>query len=286
MKKELITRLHKSFEDYVHNEDGIEYWFARDLQSLLGYVKWDKFTAVIEKAKTSCQTAGNAVEDHFLQSEKMVDLGSGAVRSIPDFKLTRYACYLIAQNGDSSKEEIAFAQAYFAIQTRKAEVIEERLRDLKRLEKREYLAEKEKILAGIVFERGVDSQGFARIKSRGDQALFGGHSTQQMKDKLQVPAKRPLADFLPTVTLTAKALADEMTELNVLGKDLKGESPISGEHVESNRAVRRAMVDRGIYPEKLPPAEDIKKVESRLNSERKKLPKQAKAIGHKKEKQP
>lgn len=286
MKKELITRLHKSFEDYVHNEDGVEYWFARDLQTLLGYVKWDKFTAVIEKARTSCQTAGNAVEDHFLQSEKMVDLGSGAVRSIPDFKLTRYACYLIAQNGDPSKEEISFAQAYFAIQTRKAEVIEERLRDLKRLEKREYLAEKEKKLAGIVFERGVDSQGFARIKSKGDQALFGGHSTQQMKDKLLVPAKRPLADFLPTVTLTAKALADEMTELNVIGKDLKGESPITGEHVESNKAVRRAMVDRGIYPEKLPAAEDIKKVESRMNSERKKLPKQAKAIGHKKGKQP
>lgn len=216
----------------------------------------------------------------------MVDLGSGAVRSIPDFKLTRYACYLIAQNGDSSKEEIAFAQAYFAIQTRKAEVIEERLRDLKHLEKRECLAEKEKKLAGIVFERGVDSQGFARIKSKGDQAPFGGHSTQRMKDKLLVPAKSPLADFLPTVTLTAKALADEMTELNVIGKDLKGENPITGEHVESNKAVRRAMVDRGIYPEKLPAAEDIKKVESRMNSERKRLPKQAKAIGHRKGKQP
>lgn len=281
MKKELISRLHKSFEDYVHNEDGVEYWQARDLQTLLGYVKWDKFTAVIEKAKTSCLTAGNAIDDHFLQSEKMVDLGSGAVREINDYRLTRYACYLIAQNGDPSKEEISFAQAYFAIQTRKAELIEERLKDLKRLEKREYLAEREKRLAGIVFERGVDSQGFARLKSKGDQALFGGNSTQVMKGKLNVPAKRPLADFLPTVTLTAKALADEMTELNVINKDLKGERPIAGEHVASNKAVRGAMIERGIYPERLPAAEDIKKVESRLKAEKKKLPKQIKKLSKK-----
>ena len=286
MKKELITRLHKSFEDYIHKEDGVEYWFARDIQELLAYSDWRNFVLVIERAKTACKGSKIRASDHFVDVNKMVDLGSGSQREIPDFKLTRYACYLIAQNGDPRKDEIAFAQTYFAIQTRKAEVIEERLRDIKRLEKREYLAEKERKLAGIVFERGVDSQGFARIKSKGDQAFFGGHSTQQMKEKLLVPAKRPLADFLPTVTLTAKALADEMTELNVLGKELKGESPITGEHVKSNKAVRRAMLDRGIYPEKLPAAEDIKKVESRLKSERKRLPKQAKAIGHKKGRQP
>jgi DNA-damage-inducible protein D len=279
MKKELITQLHKSFEDYVHNEDGIEFWLARDIQSLLGYVKWDKFTAVIEKAMTACLTANNAVDDHFLQSERMVDLGSGAVRSIIDYRLTRYACYLIAQNGDPSKEEIAFAQTYFAVQTRKAEIIEQRFEDLKRLEEREKLTATEKTFRGVVFERDVDSQGFARIKSKGDAALFGGITTQGMKQKLGVPDKRPLADFLPTVTITGKAFANALTEQNVVGKNLRGESTIGSEHEASNRAVRNAMLERGIRPEALPAAEDIKKVESRVRAENKKLPNQTKKLG-------
>jgi DNA-damage-inducible protein D len=279
MKKELITQLHKSFEDYVHNEDGIEFWLARDIQSLLGYVKWDKFTAVIEKAMTACLTANNAVDDHFLQSERMVDLGSGAVRSIIDYRLTRYACYLIAQNGDPSKEEIAFAQTYFAVQTRKAEIIEQRFEDLKRLEEREKLTATEKTFRGVVFERDVDSQGFARIKSKGDAALFGGITTQGMKQKLGVPDKRPLADFLPTVTITGKAFANALTEQNVVGKNLRGESTIESEHEASNRAVRNAMLERGIRPEALPAAEDIKKVESRVRAENKKLPNQTKKLG-------
>ena len=278
MKKELIARLHKSFEDYVYNEDGVEFWLARDLQSLLGYSKWDNFVTVIEKAKDASKNAGNSPDDHFADIGKMVNLGSGSQREVADLKLTRYACYLIAQNGDSRKEEIAFAQTYFAVQTRKAEIIESRLRELQRIEKRENLAHREKRLAGIIFERGVDSQGFARIKSKGDQVLFGGYSTQQMKEKLGIPAKRPLADFLPAVTLTAKALADEITEHNLLEKDLKGERPITVEHEASNKAVRRALIDRNVVPENLPPSEDIKKIQSRVRSEGKKLSREAKAL--------
>ncbi len=278
MKKELINQLHKSFEDYVHSEDGVEYWFARDIQSPLGYTRWENFLSAVERAKESCKNAENTVEDHFLDVTKMVDLGSGSQREIADFKLTRYACYLIAQNGDPRKSEIAFAQTYFAVQTRKAEIIEQRLAELRRIEEREKLTETEKRLAGIAFERDVDSHGFARIKSKGDAALFGGITTQGMKQKLGVPEKRPLADFLPTVTITGKAFANALTEQNVIGKNLRGETPIGHEHVASNHAVRSAMLERGIRPEALPPAEDIKKVESRVRAENKKLSKQTKRL--------
>lgn len=279
MKKELITQLHKSFEDYVHSEDGIEFWYARDIQTLLDYSQWRNFELVIQKAKTACINAGNAIEDHFADVSKMVDIGSGTQREINDLKLTRYACYLIAQNGDPRKAEIAFAQTYFAVQTRKAEIIEQRLSELRRIEERDKLTETEKRLAGIAFERDVDSQGFARIKSKGDAALFGGITTQGMKQKLGVPDKRPLADFLPTVTITGKAFANALTEQNVVGKNLRGESTIGSEHEASNRAVRNAMLERGIRPEALPAAEDIKKVESRVRAENKKLPKQTKKLG-------
>ena len=208
----------------------------------------------------------------------MVDIGSGTQREISDIKLTRYACYLVAQNGDPQKESIAFAQTYFAIQTRKQELIEKRLKEVRRIEQRQHLTQTEKRLAGIAFERGVDSKGFARIKSRGDHVLFGGKTTQQMKEKLNIPASRPLADFLPTVTITAKALANEITEHNVASKDLRGESPISREHEASNKAIRKALVDRKVIPENLPPAEDIKKVESRLKAEGGKLPEQTKKL--------
>lgn len=278
MEKELITRLHKNFEDFAHHEDGVEFWYARDLQTLLEYTEWRNFSQVIEKAKLACYNAHFELSDHFVDVNKMVDVGSGTQREITDLKLTRYACYLIAQNGDPRKEIIAFAQTYFAVQTRKQELIEERLKELRRIEQREHLAQTEKRLAGIAFERGVDSKGFARIKSKGDQVLFGGHSTQQMKEKLNVPASRPLADFLPTVTIAAKALANEVTEHNVINRDLRGESPIGREHEASNKAIRKALVERNVIPEKLPPAEDIKKVQSRVRAEGKKLPKQTKKL--------
>ncbi len=273
MKQEIVTRLHKDFESYSQHEDGVEFWYARDLQSLLGYTEWRNFYAVIEKAKTSCLTAKHEVADHFVDVNKVIEAGKGAEHQISDIKLTRYACYLIAQNGDPRKEEIAFAQTYFAVQTRKAEIIQQRLKELRRVEERKNLSKTEKRLAGIVFERGVDSTGFARMKSQGDQVLFGGASTREMKRKLGVPEARPLADFLPTVTVTAKAFANALTEGNVVSKDLKGEKPITTEHKKSNEAVRSAMIERGYRPENLAPAEDIKKIESRLKKQKKALPK-------------
>jgi len=283
MKKELINQLHKSFEDFVQNEDGIEYWFARDIQQLLQYADWRNFSLVIDKAKKACKNSNIVVEDHFVDVNKMIEIGKGAEREVADLKLTRYACYLVAQNGDPRKAEIAFAQTYFALQTRKAEIIEQRLSELRRIEEREKLTDSEKRLAGIAFERDVDNYSFARIKSRDDAALFGGITTQGMKNKLGVPDKRPLADFLPTVTITGKAFANALTEQNVIGKNLRGEAPIGKEHEASNRAVRSAMLERGIRPETLPPAEDIKKVESRLKAESKKLPKQTKKLSTKRE---
>jgi DNA-damage-inducible protein D len=282
MEKTLITRLHKNFEDFVHTEDGIEFWYARDLQNLLVYSQWRNFDQVIQKAKIACKNASQNASDHFADVSKMVDIGSGTQREIPDVKLTRYACYLIAQNGDPRKPEIAFAQTYFAIQTRKQELIEQRFAEYERISAREKLTQSEKLLAGIIFERGVDQEGFARIKSKGDQVLFGGHSTRDMKQKLNVPDKRALADFLPEVTISAKQLSNAITSHNVKEKNLSGESPISSEHQKSNKEVRGALIGAGIYPERLPPSEDIKKVESRLKSETRKFPKQVKKLKDKK----
>ena len=276
MEKGLITRLHKNFEDFVHNEDGVEFWFARDIQPLLAYTEWRNFEQVVQKAKLACINAGQALSDHFVDVNKVIEAGKGAKHAVVDIKLTRYASYLIAQNGDPRKEEIAFAQTYFAIQTRKQELIEKRLIEIERLSARERLTISEKEFAGIAFQRGVDHQGFARIKSRGDAVLFGGRSTGEMKSKLCVPEKRPLADFLPAVTITAKALANQITSHKLKESNISGESPIASEHEGSNRRVRRALTDSGIYPEKLPAAEDIKKIKSRLKAEDKKLPKQSK----------
>jgi DNA-damage-inducible protein D len=276
LKKELIVRLHSSFEQCMQTETegGTTFWLARDLQPLLGYERWENFAKVVEKARTACMSSGSDVADHFLDTTKMVDVGSGARREIDDVMLSRYACYLIAQNGDPNKEPVAFAQTYFAVQTRKMEVIEQRLEEMERLDARKKLTESERHLSGIVFERLRENQSFARIRSKGDQALFGGMTTQDMKDRLGVPKSRPLADFLPVITIKAKDFANEITNFNIKKDDLRSEPTITREHVKNNQDVRNVLTNSGIVPEKLPAAEDLKKVERRLQSEQKKLPKQ------------
>ncbi len=283
MKTELIAKLHKIFEEHVHNQDEIEFWYARELQNLLGYDKWENFEKVIAKARIACKSSNQEVFDHFLEVRKMIKLAKGAEREVVDVKLTRYACYLIAQNGDSRKEEIAFAMTYFAVQTRKQEILEKRLSELERVQAREKLSASEKEFSSIVFERGVDSRGFARIRSNGDIALFGGYSTQEMKSKLKIPIQRPLADFLPTVTIKAKDLANEITNFNIKKKsDIDGESDISHEHVKNNKNMRDMLKKSGIIPENLPPEEDLKKVQRRLNSDDKEIPKRTNKLKNKK----
>ena len=275
MKKEVITKLHTEFEQIVQIEDemGMEFWLARDLQVLLRYAKWDNFAKVIDKAKISCNTAGYKASDHFLDVGKMVSLGSGAQREIADVALTRYACYLIAQNGDPSKDQIAFAQTYFAVQTRKQELIEKRISEVERLDARKRLTTSEKELSGIIFERVGDQKSFGRIRSKGDAALFGGLNTRDMKKKLKMPDSRALADFLPMITIKAKDFANEITNFNIKRDDLTTEHEITREHVNNNRDVRELLGKRDIKPELLPLEEDAKKVERRLASEEKKLPK-------------
>ncbi len=279
MKQELIVQLHKNFEEFAHRNNEVEFWYARELQGLLGYEKWENFEKVVEKAELACSNAKQSVFDHFLDVRKMVDLGSGAQRDVSDIMLTRYACYLIAQNGDPRKDEIAFAMTYFAVQTRKQEVIEERLAQWERVRTRGKLTLSERTLSGILFERGIDGQGFARIRSKGDAALFGGYTTQEMKIKLGTPEKRPLADFLPAVTMKAKDLANEITSFNVK-KDstLQGEPIITNEHVKNNANIREMLGKSGIRPEELPPEDDVKRVERALKSEGKKLPKTVKKL--------
>lgn len=275
MDREIIVRLHTSFEAMVQRDPvtSTEFWLARDLQAALGYAQWRSFVQVIEKAITSCRKAGYEPADHFARARKMVDVGSDAKREIDDFALTRYACYLIAQNGDPAKDPIAFAQTYFAVQTRRQELIEERLAEAERVSARRKLTRSEKELSGVIFERLRSHESFARIRSKGDQALFGGMTTQEMKNKLNVPQGRPLADFLPTITIKAKDFANEITNFNIKSKHLNDEPNIAGEHVHNNQEVRKLLRERGIVPESLPRAEDVKKVERRLSSQHKKLPK-------------
>ena len=270
----LISFLNKKFEDAAFEYDGVECWSARELQILLGYSQWRNFELVIEKAKVACEKAGNQVVNHFADVSKMISLAKSAEREIDDVFLTRYACYLIAQNGDSRKEEIAFAQTYFAIQTRKQEILEERIALAERIEARAKLTASETELSKLIYERGVDDAGFARIRSKGDMALFGGKTTLEMKRKYGSPEYRPLADFMPTVVIAAKNLATEMTNHNVRANELFGEQPITSEHIQNNKAVRGMLENRGIKPELLPPAEDIKKLERRVKSADKKLAKE------------
>ncbi|MEK6968900.1 MAG: DNA damage-inducible protein D [Nanoarchaeota archaeon] len=267
MKQETIITLQKSFEEYAHQEEGVEFWHARDLQRLLDYGEWRNFVNVIEKAKISCKNAEQKIEDHFVEVNKTIGMPKGATKEIEDYQLTRYACYLIAQNGDPRKEQIAFAQSYFAVQTRKQELIEQRIALQERVEARNKLINSETELSKLIYERGVDEDGFARIRSKGDEALFGGLNTLQMKTKLEIPKHRPLADFLPTVTIAAKNFATEITNFNVKQKDLGGEIRITGEHVKNNQEIRGVLAKNKIFPEKLPPEEDLQKLQKKINSE-------------------
>jgi len=276
MKTIEIKKLFQAFEKIVCEYNGIECWSARELQNLLGYTQWRNFLSIIDKAKEACTNSGENLSYHFADVSKMVTIGSGAEKPIDDILLTRYACYLIAQNGDSRKEEISFAQNYFAIQTRRAELIEERILDYERVKARTKLAETEKIFSNVLYEHGVDDKGFAIIRSKGDQALFQ-LSTLQLKRKMGVPENRPVADFLPTVSIKAKDLAAAMTTENVQIKNLSGVYLIEKEHIDNNLGVRDLMIERGLFPENLPSAEDVKKVERRLNSEEKKILKNKKS---------
>ena len=268
-----LELMKQGFDDVTNYDEknNIEFWRARELMLLLGYDRWENFDKAVSRAMDSCETTGIEKLNHFREVTKMVQLGSGSKRNVKDYLLTRYACYLIAQNGDPKKKEISFAQSYFALQTRKQELIEERMAFIERTEARERLKESERRLSQNLYERGVDDAGFGRIRSKRDSALFGGNSTQAMKNKMKVKEHRPLADFLPTLTIAAKNLATEMTNFNVEEKSLQGENPITEEHVQNNLTIRNMLGERGIKPENLPASEDIKKLERRVKTEEKKI---------------
>jgi DNA-damage-inducible protein D len=279
MKTELIKQLIADFESTsFQTNEGVECWFARDLQKLLGYSKWGNFLQVIDKAKIACANSKQEIDNHFADVGKTINMPKNAQREIDDIILTRYACYLIAQNGDPRKEQIAFAMSYFALQSRKQELLEKRIAEWERIQAREKLTLSEKELSGILFEKGIDNMGFARIRSMGDKALFGGYSTYDMKRKLKVPETRPLADFLPTITIKAKDFATEITNFNIKKDDIESEKDITDEHIKNNEGVRKLLKDRGIKPEALPPEEDVKKLKRKVESEDKKILKEIKKL--------
>jgi len=279
MKKQIIQELHKNFEESAQKQGELTYWYARDLQELLEYSKWENFNKTIARAMQSCETSSESVQNHFLEVRKMVQIGSQSGREISDYMLTRYACYLIAQNGDPQKDSIAFAQSYFAIQTRKQELLEDRIHLAERIQARTKLSETEKQLSDTLYEHGIDDRGFAIIRSSGDEVLFGGNNTELMKKKLKVPKNKPLADFLPTVTLKAKEFAAAITDFNVRREDLQGLKPITAEHVKNNKDVRAVLEKSEIRPEELPAEEDIKKLERRVKTQDKKLLKSESSLG-------
>ena len=282
MKRELIRKLAERLEKLVHKETatGTEFWLARDIQKVLGYVRWSNFEKVIQKSIQACELAGNDAEDHFLPVDKIEELASHAADAKPicDFALTRYACYLVAQNANSAKEAVAFAQTYFALQTRRQEMIERRLADQERVDARRKLSQSEKVLSGLIYEHVENEGGFRRIRTKGDQALFGGVTTRQMKRRLKTPKGRALADFLPTITIKAKDFANEITNFSIKRDYLHTEAQITREHIKNNREIRKLLGRRKIKPEELPPAEDVKKVEKRLIVEEKSLSQEAKMI--------
>jgi len=278
MRKEIIESYINIFNTYVYKAGEVEFWFARDLQRLLGYTKWENFIKVIKKAQIACKNANQNTKDHFAESTRIAKMPKGGAKEIEDMMLSRYACYLVAQNGDSAKEPIAFAMNYFAVQTRKQEILEKRIEEWERVQARDKLSLSEKELSGIIYERGVDNKGFAVIRSLGDKALFT-HSTSEMKEKLDVPQRRALADFLPTITIKAKDFANEITIFNVRKNSvLIGQQDIAFEHIKNNEDIRKLLLQRGIAPEELPAEEDLQKLKRRLKSQDKKLLKDIKKL--------
>lgn len=271
MDKETITQYTTSLDTLTNKDDNdVEFWHARELMKYMGYTKWENFTKVIQRAKSACENSGQPIDAHFRDTKRDVELGSGAIRFIDDVKLTRYACYLTAQNGDPRKEEVALLQSYSAVQTRTAELLEQRMGEILRIAGRHALTAEEKQLSSLAYQRGVNERDFGMIRSRGDQALFG-MSTTDMKLKLEAPKNQPLADRLHPIAVTAKQLATQMTNYGIQERDLHGTPAITREHVDNNKAVRKSLINRGIAPEDLPAMEDIKRVERRAKRDEKRI---------------